>query len=232
MIEMKTYSIIFLVGILLLASLATHAQAERKHIRQGNKSYEKGNFNEAEVSFKKAADLQPDIYQIRKNMGAASYKQEKYEDASKSFAGYMLAARSVDEQAVAWYNLGTSLLQAGDYVKSIDALQKSLILNPANNQARHNLSVAKYMLAKQQNEGGGQCSRPDGDEQQQQQQQGNNNEQQQEQQDGQSQPNPEEISKEDAQRILDALEQEEKDVQDKLQKQKARVQKIQVEKEW
>lgn len=228
----KIVQTILIISCFGFFTMNASAQAERKYIREGNKHYKKAEFADAEVSFKKASEMQPDQYQVRNNMGAASFRQEKYEDASNSFSGYMLAARSEKEQSKAWYNLGTSLLQAGDYVKSIDALQKSIILNSQNNDARHNLSVAQYMQAKQQSEGGGGGQGQDKKDEQQQQQQQQQQEKNDDKQDQQQQPQQDQISKDDAERILNALEQDEKDLQDKLQKEKARVQKVKVDKEW
>jgi len=227
---LKSFQTIAIVTCFSLLQLNVSAQAERRYIREGNRHYEKKEFADAEIAFKKASEMQPEQYQVRNNMGAASFRQQKYEDASNSYSGYMLAARSGKEQSTAWYNLGTSLLQAGDYARSIDALQKAIILNPDNNDARYNLSVAQYMQAKQQSGGGSGGQGQNNNQQQQQQQQQNDknqdkkNQQQQQQQD--------QVSKEDAERILNAMEQDEKDLQEKLQKEKARVQRVRVQKEW
>ncbi|HOY38070.1 MAG TPA: tetratricopeptide repeat protein [Bacteroidales bacterium] len=222
---------IFYIVFAIISINSVYAQAERKHIREGNKHYEKKEYQDAEIAYKKATDLQPEMYQIRGNMGAASFRQQKYEDASEAFTGYMLAARSVSEQAKAWYNLGTARLQEGDYVKSIDAFQKALILNPKDDDSRYNLSIAQYMLSKQRQQGGGTGSEQNQQQQNKpkEQQNGDNNENKQKQN---KQSDPEKISKGDAERILKALEQDEKDLQKKVQEQKVKTQKINVEKDW
>ena len=60
-----------------------HAQGqERKLIRQGNKLYDEGNFTEAEVSFRKAIDVNPTSDKANYNLGNARYQQQNFEDAT------------------------------------------------------------------------------------------------------------------------------------------------------
>ena len=229
-----------IVSIILLSfcfSLVLHAQLERKIIRKANKAYQNKEYAKAEVDYKKAMEMQPDEYRLRKNLGAASFRLDNFESASQAYTEYTVATRNSKETSDAFYNLGNSLLQAGDFPKSIEAFKQSLRKDPKNNDARYNLEIAQYMLSKQQkNEGGGggeagnqkQDKKEDKDKNQQE----NKDQKQEDQQEEQSQPQPQKLSEEDAERILQALENDEKELQEDIKKQKARVQKIEIEKNW
>ena len=76
---------ILLICFLHALFFPLHAQNERKVIRQGIKSYEKGDFGEAEVQFRKAGDLNYESFEAKFNTGAAMYEQEKYEETVKQY---------------------------------------------------------------------------------------------------------------------------------------------------
>jgi tetratricopeptide (TPR) repeat protein len=226
---MKRISII--IGLLLFSFLM-QAQVERKTIRKGNKSYNNSEFADAEVFYKKAEELQPDDYKVRKNLGATLFRMENFESAAETYTKYAVATRNGTETADAFYNLGTAQLQAGDYQKSIESLKQSLRTDPKNDDARYNLQVAQYMLSKQQQGGSGGGGGSSQNQDQQQNQQQNEDEKDQQQNQDQNQSPDQKMSKEDAERILQALENDEKDLQEDINKEKARLQRVQIEKNW
>lgn len=226
--------IILIIIFSLSSSLMLFSQAERKLIRKGNKAYEEKNYSEAEVFYKKAKEIQPELFQVRKNLGSALYRMDNFESSANEFTEYTVAARNEKETSEALYNLGNALLQAGEYQKSIETYKQSLRSNPGNNEARYNLQIAQEMLNKQQNGGGGgggqQQQQQQQQQQEQQQQQNDDNQENQEQQ--QAQPQEQQLSKEDAERLLQALENEEKELQEDILKEKARAQKVIIDKNW
>ena len=128
---------------------------------------------------------------------------------------------SSDDQlkASSFHNLGNCLLKQNKLEESIEAYKKSLRINPTDEDTRYNLAYAQKKLKnqqqqqqqQQQQDGGG-----GGGNQNQQQQQNQNQNQNQNQQQQQQQG----MSKEDAQRILDALKKEEQKTKDKVDKSK------------
>ena len=208
MFRLGNYSIeinyqLLIICFLLALPITLYAQAERKYIRQGNREYGKEKFSESEISYRRAIDNNTSSPDAVFNTGDALYKQKKYEDAGKQFIENHNMNDDVKKKSASLYNLGNSLLMANKVQESIDAYKGSLKLDPDNLEAKYNLAYAQDLLKEQQ--------------QQQQQQQ------QQEQQ---------KISKEDAERILNALANDEKNVQEKVKLAKARKEKVRTMKNW
>lgn len=248
----SNYSPLIFTALLLLIILANHSigftQSERKEIRQGNGLYEKGNYADAETEYRKALEKNKSSFPGSYNLGGALYRQKKYEDAIREYKES--ASRSTDkkEQAQAFHNLGNSLIQSQQYGEAVDAYKKALKLNPGDDDTRYNLAYAQTMLRnqqqQQQQQGNNQNQNKDQqdqnkdqqnknkDQQNQEKQQADNQEQknqQQQQQQQQRQQQPK-MSKEDAERLLKALQNDEKELQEKLTRKEG--QKIRVEKEW
>jgi tetratricopeptide (TPR) repeat protein len=208
------------------------AQGERKYIRQGNKEYEDKAYDESEIQYRKALEKDISSYEGNFNLGDALYKQEKFEDASKKFSGLAATEKDRKELAKIYHNLGNSLLQANKVPESIEAYKNALRNNPDDYETKHNLAWALNLLQQQQQQQNQNQDKQhedkekqDQNQQDQQQQQNELNEQQEEQQ-------SDKISKEDANRILEALQQDEKQLQDKLKQQLVRNQRAVVLKDW
>ena len=247
---------ILLVCLLFVVYFPLNAQNERKVIRQGLKSYEQGDYGEAEVQFRKAGDINQESFEARFNTGAAMYEQEKYDETVKQYESLAEQAEDPESMAHVWHNIGNSLLEAQQFGPSIEAYKNSLRLNPGDQDTKYNLAYAKQKLQEQQQqqnqEQQDQQNQDQQDQQNQEQQDKQNQEQQdqqnqkqqdqqnqeqqdqqnQEQQDQEQQPQPQQISKEDAERMLNAIQQQEKDVKDKVDKRKAAVTKGKTEKDW
>jgi tetratricopeptide (TPR) repeat protein len=247
-----------LLCLVFACSLSLQAQNDRKVIRQGVKSYEEGDFSEAEVQFRKAEDINHESFEAQFNTGAALYGQEKYEETFKQYETLVDKAENPETMASIWHNMGNSLLESQKYKESIEAYKNSLRLNPGDQDSKYNLAYAKQKLQEQQqnqdqqNKENQENQDKENQENQDQQDQENQDQQDQENQDQQDQENqdqqdqenqdqqdqqdqqakPLEISREDAQRMLDAIQQQEKDVKEKVDKKKAAAAKVKTEKDW
>jgi tetratricopeptide (TPR) repeat protein len=236
-----------LVFILLTALAAEgYSQAERKLIRQGNGSYKEGQYQQAEVEYRKALEKDPDSYRADYNLGNALYKQKQFDAAAGRYSS--LAEKETDRKQLGryLYNLGNTLYESKKYKESIEAYKMALRNNPGDLDAKHNLQLALRMLAEQQQQQNNQGKNQQQEEKNQQEQEQNQQEKEQqeekrdqesEQQDqAQEQKEPQfqkgQISPEDAERILQALENEEKEVMKKVQERKEKVRKVPVDKNW
>ncbi len=248
--------IMIMLGCLLPAGL--QAQPENRYIREGNKSFSKKNYDESEVQYRKALEENGGSYKAGFNLGGALYKQEKYKEASEQFADVPSADLSAQDRARYFHNLGNSLLQENKISESIDAYKEALRNNPGDMETKYNLSVALRRLQEQQQQQNQQGNQGNQDKQKQQSQQDQQKQQPgdqekprqdqqqgtQDQKDRQDQPRSEKqpqqeggqqpkdrISKADAERLLKALADDEKKVQEKVQKAEAKATAIKVEKE-
>jgi tetratricopeptide (TPR) repeat protein len=227
-----------IIGItvgLLCASAVMGQKAERERIREGNKLYNTEKYTEAEIAYRKSIEVNPRSFEGAYDLGNALYKQQKYPEAAEQYKlvasqGERLLSENpanVLRLAQVFHNLGNISMQGKEYAKSIEAYKQSLRLNPADDETRYNLALAQKLLENQENQEQEQEQEQEQQEQQQDQQQNDQNQDQQppEQQEEQQQEQPPQqsnISKENAQQILDAFLQDEKDTQEKVKQEQAR----------
>ncbi|HEY6953105.1 MAG TPA: tetratricopeptide repeat protein [Bacteroidota bacterium] len=228
--------------LLILGSVTVSvSQTLRAHVREGNKVYEKGKYNDAEVSYKKALEKDPKSHAAQFDLGDALYKQQRFDEAMREYNNAAVASKDAEGKAASYYNLGNSLFKANKYPESIEAYKRSLSLNPNDEDTRYNLQMAIDRLKQQQqnkdqkknqkneqNQDQKQDQKQQQNQQQQQQQQPQNQQAKQDQTRQQQQKN--QMPKEEADRILEALRNTEKKIQKELRKRPAT--KVHVEKDW
>jgi len=230
------------VSMGLFFVLSVFAQNERKVIRQGVKAYQSGEFSEAEVQFRKAGDLNQESFEAEFNTGTAMYGQEKFDETVKQYENIVKSSEDPATLAKVWHNMGNSFLEARQYQPSIEAYKNSLRNNPGDQDSKYNLAYARQKLEEQQQQNQDQQDQENQDkqenqdqenqDQQDQEKQDQQDKEKQDQQDQEQQARPLEISKEDAERMLNAIQQQEKDVKEKVDKKKAAAAKVKTEKDW
>jgi tetratricopeptide (TPR) repeat protein len=97
-------------AIFIVFPLTVNAQTENQYIRQGNSEYNKGEYIEAEVSYRKANERNSRLPEILFNIGDALYKQEKYDEAAEKFTNNVSMNEDKTKRATGLYNLGNSYL--------------------------------------------------------------------------------------------------------------------------
>jgi len=214
---------------LVFFSAAGFGQSGKKYVREGNRNFYEKEFEESEVSYRKAINKEADLFDANFNLGDALYKQEKFDEAATNFDGLTNRVENEKELAKAYHNLGNSFLKSQKIEQSIEAYKNSLRYYPDDQETKYNLSYAQDLLKKQQQQKKDQKQNQDQKQNKDQQEQ-NKNEQQKDKQEQQKQP--QKISKEDANRLLNALANDEKKIQEKVKKAKAKAQRIQTEKDW
>jgi Ca-activated chloride channel family protein len=235
------YARMVLASFMLIAALPAYPQGDKKMIRQGNREYEKERFAESEISYRKAIDKNKESADAVFNSGDALYKQKKFEDAGKQFAENHDMNDNKKKKSASLYNLGNSLLMSDKVKESIDAYKGSLKLNPENMEAKYNLAYAQDLLRKQEEQQQQQQDNQNQDQNKDQQDKqdkkdsgdNKNNQNQQQQQDQKPEQQQQQgISKEDAERLLNALANDEKNVQEKVKLAKALKAKTMTVKNW
>ena len=209
----------------VVISFPSVAQQERKFIREGNDLFNKQDFEKAEVEYRKALDTEVKSYEGAFNLGDALYKQKKFDEALQQFQSLAQNEKDKEKLGELYHNIGNTLLAMNKLDESIEAYKQSLRNRPNSQETKYNLEFARKQKQDQQNQDQNQDQNKD----QQNKDQQNKDQQQQEQQ---AQPK---ISKEDAQRLLEALEADEKKTQEKVQKDKVQAQKakkMKIEKNW
>jgi tetratricopeptide (TPR) repeat protein len=220
------------------------AQTIRSNIRDGNRAYEKGKYNDAEVEYKKALEKEAKSHPGMFNLGDALYKQQRYDEAMREYNNAAVATNSAESKAASYYNLGNSFFRSNKLQESIEAYKQALRTNPDDEDTRYNLQLALDRLKQQQQNKNQQKNQKDQRQQNQQQNQDQKQNQNQNQQQQQQQPQNQstkqdqtrtqqmknQMPKEEADRILEALRNSEKQIQKELRKRPAA--RVRVEKDW
>ena len=255
-----------LLCLVLISLSAGHpsiyAQDYRSNTRKGNKVYDKKQYSDAEILYRKALASDSTFYKAQYNLGDALYKDKRYDEAV-NYYNKVLENPTADAsaKAKAYYNMGNSYLQSGldnktdpaameKFKNAISSYQNSLKINPKDNDAKYNLSYAKKMLQQmqqqnqqQQNQNQQQQDKnnkdnKDKNEQQNkdnQQQNQNQQQQQQQNQDNQQQQRQQGTDKKQEQKKKDAeriLDAVKNNEKRTLDKQKVKVRGGKIEKDW
>ena len=209
-------------------------KVERNTIRKGNGLFNDKKYTEAEIEYRKALEANPSSEIATYNLGAALYKQQKWNDSRNEYRKIVQASSDSLRAAHAWHNLGNISFQEKNYAQSIEEYKNALRRNPKDDETRYNLRLAQLLLKKQQQEQQNQDKNDDKDQQDKNQNNQDKNKDQQEQnKPQQQQPQQSQMSKENAQQILDAIQQDERDTQEKVQKALMQQQKRRkTDKEW
>ncbi|MEP7128026.1 MAG: tetratricopeptide repeat protein [Chitinophagales bacterium] len=233
------------------AQIPFSTQPEKTQTRSGNNEYQKQNFPEAEASYKKALDIKNNMPEATFNLGDAVYEQKRYEDAQKQFQLSAKTNADVDMQAKAFHNLGNSYLEQKKYEDAVAAYKNALKINPSDADTKYNLAYANAMLQKNKGDGGDnnknqnnkdQKDQQNKDQQNQDQKDQQNKDQQnkdqqannQDQKDNEQQQQPQKsgLTKQEADQLLAALENEEQKVNQKMQKKQMKGVRVRIKKDW
>ena len=227
---------------LLLCVGAGHALAQEKtdrdYLRSGNKLYNDSLFIKAEVDYRKALELNPKSTDAMFNLANALLMQQKAKEAMEQYESVSKIEKDKEKLAQIYHNMGVILQSSKQLPQCIEAYKESLRNNPKDDETRYNLALAQKLLKDQQQDQQNQDQqqqqqkeqKEDKQEQNQDQQEQDQKEQQQNQQQ-QQQQNKSEMSKENAQQLLNAIMQDEKNVQDKVKKQ-LQIRGKKLEKDW
>lgn len=218
----------YITFLFLLSTGCAFAQkTERDYLRSGNKLYNDSLFIKAEVDYRKALELNPKSTDAMFNLGNSLLMQQKAKEAMEQFESASKMEKDKEKLAQIYHNMGVILQSSQQYPQCIEAYKQSLRNNPKDDETRYNLALAQKLLKDQQ-----QNQNQNQDQQDQKQDQKDDNKQdqnkdqqdqdkkdQQQQNQQQQQQNKDEMSKENAQQLLNAVMQDEKNVQDKVKKQ-------------
>ena len=220
------------VVLLLLMAVTAGAQTDRQLVRQGNRQFRKGNAADAEVSYRKAVEKQPRNAQANFNLGNALMAQRKDSLAVTQFEKAAKLETNPLRRAQAYHNIGVMCQQHQMFGEAIEAYKEALRNNPADDQTRYNLELCKRQQ-KQQQQNQNQQNQQNKDNKDQKDK--DNKDQQQQQKDQQKQDlqkQDQQMSKENAEQLLNAAMQEEKQTQERMKKAQQKAQRRSLEKNW
>jgi len=224
-----------LLVFLLLVSWNSFAQADKKDVREGNKLYRKELYNDAEIAYRRGLEADSTSLAARFNLGAALYQQKQYEQAENTFKTLSNpnAPIAATDKAKVFHNLGNTALQQEKWQESVDAYKQSLRLNPTDDETRTNLAYAQSKLEKEQQQQQQNKDDKNKDEQNKDQQNKDDKNKDDKNKDQQQQQQEPKISPQQAQQMLEAMQANEKETQDKVKKEKAKAAvRVRTDKNW
>ncbi|MCK5815617.1 MAG: tetratricopeptide repeat protein [Flavobacteriaceae bacterium] len=227
-------------------------------VRKGNKLYGQEKFSDAEVAYKKAIAKDPNYEIANYNLGVALAEQNRGEEA---IAQYELTAKLAENKltkAEAFHNLGNQHFDTKNYQKSVEAYKNSLRNNPTDDETRYNLALAQKLLEEQQKEDENKENKDDkdnkdnkdkkdgedkdkdkkeGDDEEDKKDKGDDEKDKKqdpkdEKKDQQKKPKPGQLSPQQMEQLLEAMNNEEKKTQEKMNARKEKGRKVKQEKDW
>ena len=219
---MKRYFFLFVACLL---SIATMAQADRQFIRTGNRYYRLQNFAKAEAEYRKAVAVNGENAQALYNLGCALMMQQKDSIAVEQFQKAGSLEKSALRKAKVYHNIGVVCQAHRIYGDAIKAYEESLRNNPSDDETRYNLALCKR-LQKNQKKGGGNSKEKDKGKDKQ------NKDQNDKKQQSQKNDQKDKMSKDNAEQLLNAAMQDEKNTQQRIKKAMQQPRSRKLQKAW
>ncbi len=222
-----------LLYLLTLLAVAVSAQADRQYIRSGNKFFRQQNFAKAEVEYRKAVSENSGNAQAIYNLGCALMMQNKDSAAVEQFQRAGQLETSKLRKAKSYHNIGVICQTKKMYAEAINAYKESLRNNPSDNETRYNLALCKRLQKNdprnnQNNNQNKNKQNKDKDKQNKDKQNQDKNKQQQNKQ----QQDKERMSKDNAEQLLNAAMQDEKNTQQRVKDAMHRSRPRKLDKNW
>jgi len=234
--RIATYLIFLFIQLL---ALTASAQNVRDYIRRGNRLYRDSIYDKAQVQYQKGFECDSNNVQINYNLGNALLMQGQPKEAMRLYEKVSKVEHDKVRRHQIFHNMGVILQSQKQFGPAIEAYKEALRCDPQDDETRYNLVLCQRQLKNEQNQQGGQDDKngdqKDKDKQQEQQQKQQQQKQQkdkQQQQQQQQQPKENQMSRENAEQMLNAAMQDERQTQDKVKKQLQQAQPRRLQKQW
>lgn len=216
-------------------------KAGRDCLRSGNRLYRDSMYTKAEVDYRKAIEADSRFPQAHFNLGNALLRQQKPKEAMQAYEQAVKVETNKGRLASIYHNMGVILQSQKQFGPAIECYKNALRRNPADDESRYNLVLCQHQLKNnpqqdqqddnKENKDGKDKNKEDSGKKDKQENK-DKKEDQQKQQQKQSQQNEENMSKENAEQLLNAAMQDEKDTQERIRKAMAKPQRRKLEKQW
>jgi tetratricopeptide (TPR) repeat protein len=253
-IKMKN-RIIYL--LLMFFTFVANAQEKDKVLPKANEEFVAKNFVEAEADYRISHSKFPNRTVASYNLGNAIYRQNQFSESKSAYANALKSLKTRSQKHKAFHNLGNVFMKDKDYTQAVEAYKNALRNNPEDDETRYNYALAKKMLKdnpppkddknkdknkdkdkdkkddkkdkdkkddKKDGDKDKKDDKKDGDK--------NKKDDGKPKDDGQPKPKPGGIPKQRMENLLDAVNNEEKKIQDKVNANKVKGSPVKTEKDW
>jgi len=219
--------ILLLLGLFVSLCSVFAQKVERSYIRKGNRLYNDSSYIDAEINYRKALEINPKSTVSMYNLGNSLIYQQKNKDALEQYVSASKMEKDKSKLSYIYHNIGVLFHRDKDYKQAIEAYKKALINNPKDDETRYNLSLAQKLLKDEQdNNENNQKENKNNDSNN-----SSNNNKHDSSKSSQSSERDPKMSKENAEKLLNSVMQDERDVQDRIKKQQ-KLHGGRLEKDW
>lgn len=234
---------IFLIFSYLLLGQETKKVVD-KTLPKANKSYQQKKYTEAEKNYRISSYVDVNGAIPEYNMGNAIYRQKYPAESLQNFTKSLQKAKTKEEKHQIYHNMGNAMMQLKDYQNAVEAFKNALRNNPNDEETRYNYALAKLYLKNnppppQDNQNQDQQNEQNQQNQQNKDNKSDQNKDQDKQDKGDNDqnkndsPDPKQNQqKQQLENLLEAVNNEEKKTQEKVNAKKAQGRVIKQEKEW
>jgi tetratricopeptide (TPR) repeat protein len=234
-------------------------QKSNNYVYEGNALIE-DDFVAAEKEYRKAISKKPDNTPAPYNLGNAYYNSGHYNEALLRHVEAANLAVSKEDRHRAYHNIGNTLMKQKQCKQAVEAYKNALRNDPTDEESRYNLAIAKECAKEQGGGGGGEDDKKEEDKEEEQEQENKNDEgndeqdkkdgddqedeegkpqDEQDKKDGdprnekkESQPQQGKLSPQQVKSLLEAMDNQERKVQEKMNAKKVKGERVKTEKDW
>ena len=224
----------------MLVSSYLFAQEDHKNLYNGNEAFKGKKYIASEADYRVSASSDKDVKAASEyNLGNSIYRQNQPGEAKFKFFEASTTAKTKEEKHKAFHNLGNTLMLEKNYQGAVESFKNALRNNPQDEETRYNYALAKKMLKENPpKSGGGKDKNKDQDKDKNKDQdkkdQNENKEKQNKDEDKEDKgnPQPQGADKQKIENILEAVNNAEKKIQEKVNARKEKGVRIQTDKDW
>ena len=144
---MRTKNSHYIPLLFLIVSFYTYSQSDPNNlVFNGNKESVKKNYIEAEVEYRKAISKDKTTSKAAHNLGNILFENENYDEAIQEYFKTQKNSELNLEKHSAFHNLGNSYMKKKDYAQAIEAYKNALRNNSEDDETRYNYALAKKFL--------------------------------------------------------------------------------------
>jgi Ca-activated chloride channel homolog len=146
-----TRSFLFLTGFLLFVQPGfVFADKASSYNKKGIKAYNNKQYEESVKQFTEALIQRPDSPDLKFNRGTALSLSGKQDEALSELHSAAGDFQSKNLSAAALFNAGNTLFTAGDYQGALEEFKKAVKLDQVSRDIRYNLDLAAHKLNQQE----------------------------------------------------------------------------------
>ena len=220
----KRYTIIcfFLISVKIFSQDSPFDKKSNNMTLDGNLEYVENNLIDAEALYRKAISIDSLNNIASYNLANSFYKGQLNQEAANQYKLSIKKASSRQELHKGHHNLGNVYMQNKDYQNAVNSFKNALLNNPNDDETRYNYVLAKELLKNEQKKKDKKDDKKDN----------NKDDKKDDKKDKQNKPQENKISPEQLKNLLKAMDNQEKKVQEKVNKNKIKGSPTKNKKDW